>query len=339
MVLGRSIPVSLATQQPVGQGDFLMARQHRNPDDLHKPVLLDSVVEHLSTVPAGLVVDATVGLGGHSDALLAQRADIRLVGLDRDDAALELADLRLARWTGRYELCHSDYRALPELSERRGWAPLSGVLVDMGVSSLQLDDPDRGFSFRLEGPLDMRMDRREQRTAAELVNHLEANELRSLIKDYGEEPHAGRVARAIVETRANGPITSTGELAAIVEGAIPQRGPRRIHPATRTFQALRIAVNRELEGIQEFAVATARQLAPGGRLAVLAFHSLEDRAIKRAFRHLASNCECPPEIPSCVCDKRAEVKLLSSKPLRADDAEVAANPRARSAKLRVLEKI
>lgn len=316
-----------------------MARQHRNPDDLHRPVLLDVVVEHLCAAPAGLFVDATVGLGGHADAILAQRPDIRLVGLDRDDAALELADLKLARWTGRYELCHSDYRALPELSERRAWAPLAAVLVDMGVSSLQLDDPDRGFSFRLEGPLDMRMDRRESRTAAELVNRLEANELRVLIRDYGEDPHAGRIARAIVMAREAGPITSTGELAHIVEQAVPQRGPRRIHPATQTFQALRIAVNRELDGIEEFVVATARQLAPGGRLAIIAFHSLEDRVVKRAFRYLASNCECPPEIPTCVCDKRAEVKLLSSKPLRADEAEVAANPRARSAKLRVLEKI
>jgi 16S rRNA (cytosine1402-N4)-methyltransferase len=339
MVLGRSIPVSLATQQPVGQGDFLMARQHRNPDDLHRPVLVDAVVEHLAPAPAGLFVDATVGLGGHADAILTQRADIRMVGLDRDDAALELADLKLARWAGRYELCHSDYRALPDLSERRGWAPLAAVLVDMGVSSLQLDDPDRGFSFRLEGPLDMRMDRRESRTAAELVNRLEANELRTLIRDFGEEPHAGRVARAIVAARELGPITSTGQLATIVEQAIPQRGPRRIHPATLTFQALRIAVNRELDNIQEFAIATARQLAPGGRLAIIAFHSLEDRAVKRAFRYLASDCECPPEIPACVCSKRAEVKLLNSRPIQADPAEVAANPRSRSAKLRVLEKI
>lgn len=316
-----------------------MARQHRNPDDLHKPVMLDPVVEALSKVPAGVVIDATVGLGGHADALLTQRADIRLVGLDRDDAALELADLRLARWAGRYELCHSDYRALPDLAERRGWAPLAGILVDMGVSSLQLDDPDRGFSFRREGPLDMRMDRREQRTAAELVNRLEVSELKAIIKDYGEEPHAARVARAIVAARETGPITTTGELARLVEEVIPQRGPRRIHPATRTFQALRIAVNRELDGIQEFVVAAAQQLAVGGRLAVIAFHSLEDRAVKRAFRSLASDCVCPPEVPQCVCDKRAEVKLLSTKPLRADEAEVAANPRARSAKLRVLEKI
>ncbi|NKB90265.1 MAG: 16S rRNA (cytosine(1402)-N(4))-methyltransferase RsmH [Acidobacteria bacterium] len=316
-----------------------MARQHRNPGDLHKPVMLDPVVEALSKAPAGVVVDATVGLGGHADALLTQRADIRLVGLDRDDAALELADLRLARWAGRYELCHSDYRALHDLAERRGWAPLAGILVDMGVSSLQLDDPDRGFSFRQDGPLDMRMDRREKRTAAELVNRLDAGELKAIIKDYGEEPHAARIARAVVSAREAGPITSTAELAGLVEATIPQRGPRRIHPATRTFQALRIAVNRELDGIQDFVVAAAQQLAPGGRLAVIAFHSLEDRAVKRAYRSLASDCECPPELPQCVCDKQAEVKLLSSKPLRADEAEVAANPRARSAKLRVLEKI
>lgn len=338
MVLGRSIPLSLATERPVGQGDFLMARQHRNQDDLHRPVLLDAVVEYLSPAPAGLFVDATVGLGGHADALLAQRADIRLVGLDRDDEALELADLKLARWAGRYELCHADYRDLPALAERRGWAPLSAVLVDMGVSSLQLDDPDRGFSFRLEGPLDMRMDRRERRTAAELVNRLELDELTALIREYGEEPHARRVARAIVTAREGGPITSTTELADIVVSAIPQRGPRRIHPATRTFQALRIAVNRELDDIEEFVIATARQLAPGGRLGIIAFHSLEDRAVKQAFRYLASDCECPTEIPACVCDKQSEVTILTSKPLQADDAEVASNPRARSAKLRVLEK-
>ena len=247
--------------------------------------------------------------------------------------------MRLARYSGRYELAHADFRDLAGMAEARGWTPLSGVLVDLGVSSLQLDSDERGFSFLREGPLDMRMDRRQRRTAADLVNRLDYEELRSLLRDLGEEPNAGRIARAIVRERAKGPIHSTTQLAAIVAAAVPVRGPRRIHPATRTFQALRIAVNDELSGIDEFIIAAARLLAPGGRLAAVAFHSLEDRQVKRALRTLASDCECPPQIPQCVCDKQAEVRILTRRPVTPPEHEVAANPRARSAKLRALERI
>ncbi len=316
-----------------------MAREERNPADVHRPVLLDEIVKQMGMIPPGLLIDATVGMGGHAEALLQALPECRLIGIDRDADALELADLRLSRWADRLELSHHDHRRLPELAADRGWAPISGVIADLGVSSLQLDTDERGFSFMRDGPLDMRMDRRQQRTAADLVNRLPYADLRSLIRDYGEEKHASRVARAIAQARDTAPIISTTELANVVSEALPHRGARRIHPATQTFQALRIAVNDELGGLYEFVLATARLLIPGGRLAVVSFHSLEDRLVKRAYRYLASDCECPPGIPQCACDKRAEVRLVGRRPLRASEAEVATNPRARSARLRVLERI
>ena len=339
MVMSRSIPLSLATVVPPGQGLRSRGRLPRHTADLHIPVMRDEVIQQLRAVPSGTIVDGTIGLGGHADTLMEARGDVRLIGIDRDSDALELADLRLARWSGRYDLCRADYRALPEMSNARDWAPLAAILIDLGASSLQLDTAERGFSFRLEGPLDMRMDRRQTRTAAEVVNRLSGDELRSLIRDYGEETHAARIARAIVKSREIKPITTTTGLAKIIDKAVPQRGPRRIHPATRTFQALRIAINDELGGLPEFVVGASRLLAPGGRLIVLAFHSLEDRAIKRAFKHLASDCECPPELPQCLCDKRSEVKILTSRPLTPGEGEVASNRRARSAKMRVLQRI
>lgn len=339
MVMGRSIPLSLATSALAEEGALLMARELGNPADLHRPVLVDEIVEHLREVPAGTVVDATVGLGGHAEAILESREDVRVIGLDRDSDTLELADLRLARWNGRYELCHTDFRRLPELAAARAWAPLSAVLVDLGVSSLQLDSPERGFSFLKEGPLDMRMDRRTGRTAAELVNRLDFDELRTIIRDHGEENEATRITRAILKARERAPITTTTQLASVIEQALPSRGPRRIHPATRTFQALRIAVNDELDGLYEFVLAAARLLIPGGRLAAVAFHSLEDRPVKRAFRELASDCTCPPRLPQCMCDKQSEVRILTPRPVRPGSAEVETNPRARSSRLRVLERI
>ncbi|HJO04021.1 MAG TPA: 16S rRNA (cytosine(1402)-N(4))-methyltransferase RsmH [Acidobacteriota bacterium] len=337
--MSRSIPLSLATLVPPGQGLRSRGELPRQADRLHTPVMRDEVLEHLSAAPGGTMVDATIGLGGHADAILEARDDVHLIGIDRDSDALELADIRLERWSGRYDLCRADHRSLAEMSKARGWAPVAAILIDLGASSLQLDTAERGFSFRLEGPLDMRMDRRQPRTAAEVVNRLSGDELRSLIRDYGEESHAARIARAIVKARAIEPITTTTRLAEIIDAAVPQRGPRRIHPATRTFQALRIAINDEFGGLQEFVIGASRLLAPGGRLIVLAFHSLEDRAIKRAFRYLASDCECPPELPQCLCDKRSEVKILTSRPLTPGEDEVASNRRARSAKMRVLERI
>lgn len=338
MVLGRSLAMHLATGT-VAERERPQAPEYRDPADLHRPVLVEEIVDAMRPAPAGTIIDATVGLGGHSDALLEARDDIRLIGLDRDGDSLELADLRLARWVGRYELSHADFRILPELAEARGWVPLSGVVVDLGFSSLQMDRAERGFSFRLDGPLDMRMDRRQSLTAAELVNRLPYAELRTLIKDYGEEPQASRIARAIVDARQHDPILSTTELADLIAAAVPQRGPQRLHPATLTFQALRIAVNDELTGLYDFVIATARLLAPGGRLAVVAFHSLEDRQVKRAYRYLASDCECPPELPQCLCTKRTEVRILTPKPQQPEPAEISLNPRSRSARLRVLEKL
>lgn len=338
MVMGRSIPLNLAFGAQLAEGELTMPRRDRNPADLHRPVLTDEIVEFFSSTPSGIIADATIGLGGHAEALLESRDDIRLIGLDRDGDSLELADLRLSRYAGRYDLSHADYRSLPDLAEARGWAPLSGVLADLGVSSLQMDTAERGFSFRLEGPLDMRMDRRQKLTAAELVNRLPYAELRTMIRDLGEDPQASRIARAIVEARQDAPIFSTTELADLIAAALPQRGPQRIHPATRTFQALRIAVNDELSGIYDFVCETARLLAPGGRLAVISFHSLEDRQVKRALRYLAADCECPPEIPACMCSKRVEVEILTSRPLQPSAAEVADNPRSRSARLRVAER-
>lgn len=328
----------LATSVLPEEGALLMARERGNPADLHRPVLVDEIVEALRDVPAGRIVDATVGLGGHAEAILEARDDVHVIGLDRDADTLELADLRLGRWNGRYELSHSDFRRLPELTAARGWAPLSAVIVDLGVSSLQLDAAERGFSFLKEGPLDMRMDRSQGRTAAELVNRLPHSDLAALIRDYGEERHAGRIARAIVEAREDSPIATTTHLADIIEAAIPMRGPRRIHPATRTFQALRIAVNDELEGLYEFVIAAAGLLTPGGRLAVVAFHSLEDRPVKRALRYLVSDCVCPSGIPQCVCNKESQGTILTPRPIRPGNGEVGINPRARSARLRLFER-
>jgi 16S rRNA (cytosine1402-N4)-methyltransferase len=287
----------------------------------HEPVLLAEALELLGVRPGGCWVDGTLGAAGHARALLERSApDGRLLGVDRDAEGLERAAASLAAG-GRAELVHADFRELPELLDARGLRP-DGVLLDLGLSSLQLDDPERGFSFRNEGPLDMRLDRRRGETAADLVARLPEGELADLIYRYGEERASRRVARAIVRAREDAPITATTELAALVRRAV-RRGRRfGFDPATRTFQALRIAVNRELEGLAEALRALAARLAPGGRLAVIAFHSLEDREVKHTFRELG----------------RGGYRLLTRKPVRPGEAERAANPRSRSARLRALER-
>lgn len=305
----------------------------------HVPVMLDEVVEAFAQQPPGMIIDATVGLGGHAKALLDANPDLTLVGFDRDADALAIAAETLEPHASRFELVHADFRELPTWIAESPRPALRGVFVDLGVSSLQLDDPDRGFSFRHDGPLDMRMDRRQGRTAAAVVNGLDERELARLLRDWGEERFSARIARAIVAARDDHPLRTTADLARIVEFAIPRRGHDRIHPATRTFQALRIAVNDELAGLFDFTVAAARALDEGGRLAVIAFHSLEDRPVKYAFRFLESECECPPVIPQCTCAKRREVRILTRRPRRPRAEETEANPRARSAKLRVLERI
>jgi len=286
----------------------------------HVPVLLEETLELLAVRPGGLWVDGTLGTGGHAEAVLRATApDGRLLGLDRDEEALERARARLNPFGARVRLEHADYRELPA---RLGDERASGILLDLGVSSLQLDDAERGFSFQREGPLDMRMDRSERGTAAELVNRMREGELADLIHEYGEEPFSRRIARAIARARESEAIETTTRLAEIVRRAAPKSRRPGFHPATRTFQALRIRVNRELDGLGEAIEHAAACLRSGGRLVVIAFHSLEDRAVKQAFRSLAGR----------------GFALLTRKPLRPGDAELRRNPRARSARLRALRR-
>jgi 16S rRNA (cytosine1402-N4)-methyltransferase len=303
----------------------------------HLPVLLDDVLALLA--PAGRaparVIDGTLGAGGHSAALLAAGAGT-VLGLDVDPQALREAAQALAPFGARAHIVHASYAAMTAQAAALGWDAVDAILLDLGVSSMQFDTAGRGFSFRYDAPLDMRFDPTDaQPTAADLVNTLEADELADIFWRYGEERESRRLARAVVRGR---PHTTTTGLASTIERAMPRRWDDRLHPATRVFQALRIAVNDEL-GIIESALPQAIDLlAPGGRLAVISFHSLEDRLVKEAFRLAATDCICPPRLPVCVCDHRATVTLLSRKPITATDDEIARNPRSRSAKLRAVEK-
>ena len=287
---------------------------------MHEPVMVAEVLAHLEPARGGVFVDCTVGLGGHARALLAGGAS-RLIGLDRDPAALALSRAALAEYGDRVELVHSDYRRIGDLLDARGIATVDGVLADLGVSSMQLDAEGRGFSFRRDEPLDMRMDTSTGPTAAEALATVEERELADLIYEFGEERHSRRIARAIVDARARGPIETTGALAEIVRRAVPRKGYSRIDPATRTFQAIRIWVNRELDGLDAFVTEVARRLAPGGRMAVISFHSLEDRIVKHTLRGIQAAGELGLEI-------------RTKRPLVPGDEEVERNPRARSAKLR-----
>ncbi len=299
----------------------------------HQPVLLAQVVEALQPPPPRVIVDATVGLGGHAAALLTRYPDARLLGLDVDPQALAVARERLAAFGDRAALVEASYRRLGEIAHAHGFADADGVVFDLGVSSLQLDTPERGFSFRHDAPLDMRF-APTGATAAELLATLSEEELVRVLRDFGEEPRARRVARAIARARAQRTLGTTAELRRVVVGALgPARG--RIDPATRTFQALRIAVNGELEGIAPAVEQAARLLRPGGRLAVIAFHSLEDRLVKRTLRRLAGRCVCPPGAFACTCNPERLVEVLTPRPVTPSEQDVAANPRARSAKLRV----
>ena len=292
---------------------------------MHVPVMCAEVVELLSPQGGGVFVDCTVGPGGHARALLEAGAT-SVVGLDRDGEVLAQAREVLSPWAGKADLAHADYRSLPAVLDARGLAVVDGVLADLGLSSFQLDGVGRGFSFQRDEPLDMRMDRSTGLTAAELVASSDQTELADIIFRYGEERHARRVARAIVGARRREPIRTTGQLAAIVRRAIPRPPRRRIDPATRTFQALRIRVNRELEGLDEFLDGACRRLRVGGRLVVISFHSLEDRIVKRTFRALESNGTFP-------------LRVLTPRPRRPTEDEIERNPRARSAKLRAAEHI
>lgn len=307
---------------------------------IHRPVLSQEVVHLLGPRPGGVVVDGTVGLGGHAEALLQAESGVTVIGIDRDEEALRHAANRLSPFGERVRLIHGNYRDCVEILETLGMGKIDGFLLDLGLSSLQLNTANRGFSFRLDGPLDMRMDITEGVTAAELVNHSSEEELVCILRDYGEERFARRIVRAILAARAKESLETTGRLAEIVYSAIPRKfHSKTIHPATRTFQALRIAVNEELANLKEGLEAGFQAIAPGGVIAVISFHSLEDRIVKGFFRYKALSCTCPPDFPICVCDKKVEMEILTRKPIRSSPEEVTKNPRARSAKVRAARKL
>jgi 16S rRNA (cytosine1402-N4)-methyltransferase len=284
----------------------------------------------------GFFVDATLGAGGHAERLLERGPGVRLLGIDRDPDALELARERLARFGDRVELVAGDFAELEELLAGRSEADADGILADLGVSSMQLDRGERGFSFRRDGPLDMRMGT-SGRTAADIVATASVDELTRIFRDYGEERMAAKIARGIVAERTKSPIQTTRELARIVAGQKASR--EKIDPATRVFQALRIEVNQELVALGRFLAAAVARLKPGGRLAVISYHSLEDRIVKDAFRRYSGVCFCPPKLPACVCGARAALRVLTRRPIRPGEAELRRNPRSRSARLRVAERL
>ncbi|MBN2469137.1 MAG: 16S rRNA (cytosine(1402)-N(4))-methyltransferase RsmH [Anaerolineae bacterium] len=304
----------------------------------HIPVLLDAVLETLGTRPGAVIIDGTLGAGGHAAALLeAAGPESRLLGIDQDRRALMLAAERLAPFGERVTLAHGSFDRMAELAAAHDISAADVILLDIGVSSMHLDDAGRGFSFRQDGPLDMRMNPEgDAPTAADVVNTYAEEELADLIWRYGEDRLSRRIARAIVGAR---PFSRTAELAAVIEGVYPRRRAEKIHPATRTFQALRIEVNDELGVLKRVLPQAIELLAPGGRLGVITFHSLEDRIVKQAFKLLSTDCICPPEQPVCTCSHHAVARPVTRKPLTADPAEIARNPRSRSAKLRVVEKL
>ena len=305
----------------------------------HRPVLLEETLKFLAPERGGLFIDCTVGLGGHSEAILKSSGETRVLGMDLDPAALEYARDRLSVFGERFRAFQSNFRALREALQAADEREPNGILVDLGVSSMQFDSPERGFSFRFEAPLDMRMDPTTGATATDLLQQLPESEIARIIFEYGEERHSRRIARRIVERREQGkPITTTTELADLVRLAIGGNQRHQIHPATRTFQALRIAVNHELEGLGEFVESAVDLLIPDGRFVGISFHSLEDRILKRELRKLSGHCECPPRLPVCECGARDVVEVLTRRPVAPGPREVEENPRARSAKLRACRK-
>lgn len=305
---------------------------------MHKPVLLSETIEYLRpSREDGFIVDATVGLGGHAEALLRVHPRLRLVAIDRDPEALERSRERLMPFADRVTLVRGRHESLIDILKQSGLEQVSGILADLGVSSMQLSDAARGFSFRLEGPLDMRMGP-DSVAASKIVNELDEHELAKILRDYGEEPMARRIARAIVNARVEAPIETTSRLAEVIR-SVKRSRPKDIDPSTLTFQAIRIAANAELVGLDQFVDDAVSVLEPGARLAVISFHSLEDRIVKLAFRRLKGECICPPGMPVCGCGAKAVVRVLTGRPLTASDQEIAENPRSRSAKLRVAEKV
>jgi 16S rRNA (cytosine1402-N4)-methyltransferase len=309
----------------------------------HIPVLADEVMSMLAPAPGSLQIDATLGGGGHTERILeATDPDGRLLGLDADGAAIARVTGRLhPRFGDRLVLRQANFRDLASVARDAGFDAVHGTLFDLGLSSYQLADTERGFGFRAGGPLDMRFDASRGVPASDLLASLDADELTALFRRYGEDPRAGRIARAIVDARRTAPITSAEELAALIERVAPPnpRQRRRTHPATRIFQALRIAVNEELDALEAGLAAAIDLLRPGGRLVVLSYHSLEDRIVKRFIAAERRGCVCPPELPVCVCGRNPRLRLLTRPSLTPTAAEIEANPRARSARLRAAERL
>jgi len=309
----------------------------------HIPVLLNEVLDGLNLHPGAKLIDGTLGLGGHTEAILdATSPDGEVLGFDRDETAIEQTQARLAHFGDRLTVAHASYAEMQRIAAElqrpapaRRFFAVDGILLDLGYSSMQIDDPTRGFSFREGGPLDMRFDASQPFSADDLVNHAPESELADLIYKYGEDRYSRRIARAIVGAR---PITDTAQLAQVVAKAQPPN-KEKIHPATRTFQALRIAVNDELGELERALPQTLELLKPGGRLAVISFHSLEDRIVKQFMKLESTDCICPPEQIVCTCGHTASLRLITRKPTEATAAEIAANPRARSAKLRIAERL
>ncbi len=307
---------------------------------IHRPVLLEECIEALRIAPEGVYLDGTLGRAGHSEQIVRRLTTGRLICVDRDQAALDTARERLAPWMGRVTLVHSNFDRIDEILDRLSLVGVDGMLFDLGVSSPQLDDGSRGFSYLADAPLDMRMDRSEGLTAGDIVNGWSQEELRRIISQFGEERYAPQIASAIVRRREDKPIATTLELVEVIRGAMPGKALReKQHPAKRTFQAIRIAVNDELASVERMLRRAVPRLNRGGRLAVISFHSLEDRIVKTGLADFARGCTCPPDFPVCVCGKTPEIKLVNKKPILPTARELAENPRARSAKLRAAEKL
>ena len=306
----------------------------------HVSVLLEECIEALSIKSDGIYVDGTLGGAGHSSRIAAELTTGRLIGIDRDPVALEAAGERLKPFADRVTLVHSNFDEMDTALKDLGISGVDGILMDLGVSSPQLDDGKRGFSYMADAPLDMRMNSEDTLDARQIVNGWSYEELKRILYDYGEERYAPRIAAAICKRREEAPIETTLELVDIIRGAMPAAALReKQHPAKRSFQAIRIAVNDELGSVERVMKRAVPCLNPGGRLAVITFHSLEDRIVKNAMAEAAKGCICPREFPVCVCGRKPQVKIITRKPITSTEAELAANPRARSAKLRVCEKL
>ena len=316
-----------------------MNSSHAEPT--HISVLLNEIVEIVAPQPDDVVVDATLGLGGHSKALLERQPELRLIGLDQDADAIKFANESLEPFGDRVTVIQTNFVNIRDAVTGLGVREVNAVIADLGVSSLQFDSETRGFSFRFDAPLDMRMDAEsEAPTAAELLETWSEEEIANAIYRFGEERHSRKIARRIVQRReAGNPVKTTKELAEVVERAVPRRHSDKIHPATRTFQALRIAVNGELDVLEKFIEDSIELLAPGGRLAVITFHSLEDRIVKHAFTRFSGRCQCTPRMPVCRCGAKKIVEILTKKPVVPTELETRQNPRSRSAKLRAVRKL